>query len=301
MKNNLIVYGQLALGMAIFGSGTPISKIVTDSFPIFTASMLRMLTAVIVLLPFAYRERDSLRDLPTKDKRVLGAIAVVGMFLFSVFMLLGMQQISGVIGSIIMSTTPAVTAIGAWLFLNNQFGWRRIIAVVLAVAGVVILQVSSAGESGSSGNVLLGSLLIFGAVCSEAGYTLFGKVATTNLSPVIITAVTAALAIPLFLPFAIYELATGNLTGITLTDWLAVLWWGVGTLALGTVIWYSGVQQVEGSIASGFMGVMPVSALVLSYILLGEAFQPVHLVGFGIVLFGIGFITWAHRRESQTE
>lgn len=38
------------------------------------------------------------------------------------------------------------------------------------------------------------------------------------------------------------------------------------------------------------MGVMPVSALVLSYILLGEAFQWIHLVGSGVVLAGLALV-----------
>jgi hypothetical protein len=47
--NSLAIYGQLALGMAIFGSGTPISKIVTNAFPVFVASGLRVAVATLVL------------------------------------------------------------------------------------------------------------------------------------------------------------------------------------------------------------------------------------------------------------
>ncbi|NJN57506.1 MAG: EamA family transporter [Leptolyngbyaceae cyanobacterium SL_5_9] len=48
-------------------------------------------------------------------------IAAIGMFLFSVFMLYGMKQISGVVGSIVMSTTPMVTALGAFLVLRDRW------------------------------------------------------------------------------------------------------------------------------------------------------------------------------------
>jgi drug/metabolite transporter (DMT)-like permease len=64
-------------------------------------------------------------------------------------------------------------------------------------------------------------------------------------------------------------------------------------------LWYSGVKQVQGSTAAGFMGVMPVSALVLSYMLLGEAFDPVHLVGFGLVFSGVLLIVWQHAQHAQ--
>jgi len=39
--------------------------------------------------------------------------------------------------------------------------------------------------------------------------------------------------------------------------WAALVWYGAGTLALGTWLWYSGVSKAEGAVAAGFMGVMP--------------------------------------------
>ncbi|NJL94572.1 MAG: hypothetical protein HC915_13035 [Anaerolineae bacterium] len=54
MQNRLSTYALLLGGMAIFGSGTPISKIVTEGFPPFLASGLRMLMAVLVLALVVY-------------------------------------------------------------------------------------------------------------------------------------------------------------------------------------------------------------------------------------------------------
>ncbi|NJL94573.1 MAG: DMT family transporter [Anaerolineae bacterium] len=228
---------------------------------------------------------------------MLGAIALVGMFGFSVFMLIGMRHVSGVLGSSIMSTTPSITALGAFLFLNNQLGWRKIGAVVLAVVGVLVLQLNREGASGGGEQVLLGSVLVFLAVCSEAAFTLLGRVASEALNPVLITFLASLGALGLFLPFMLYDASRFDPSAVTLGQLLGLLWWGVGTLALGTVVWYSGVQRVEGSTAAGFMGVMPLSALVLSYLLLGEPFRVVHLLGFGIVLSGILLLANAHRQR----
>jgi drug/metabolite transporter (DMT)-like permease len=76
-----------------------------------------------------------------------------------------------------------------------------------------------------------------------------------------------------------------------------VLWWGVGTMALGSVLWYRGIARAAGGTAAGFMGVMPVSALVLSYALLGEPFRWPHLVGFAVVFAGVILVASAHARE----
>lgn len=44
------------------------------------------------------------------------------------------------------------------------------------------------------------------------------------------------------------------------------------------------------------MGVMPVSPLILSYVLLGESFCWLHLAGFALVFSGVLLIISVHRK-----
>lgn len=292
----LILYSQLFAGMALFGSGTPVSKIVTRAFPVFIASGLRMALAALTFIPFIIIYRKKLSRLSKKDYFLITVIALVGMFGFSIFMLYGMKMVSGVVGSIVMSTTPAITALASFIFLRERLGWRKSLAIALAVAGVLTIHLSGSNSSSDSSSPVLGSLLIFGAVCSEAAYTLLGKKVSDDADPVLIAGLSSLLALLLFAPFVIYQWRGFDAGKPSATDWVALLWWGAGTLALGTVLWYRGVSQVEGSIAAGFMGVMPVSALVLSYLLLGEPFEWVHVAGFAFVMGGVILIAWAHSR-----
>lgn len=48
---SLKTYLMLFLGMALFGSATPLSKLVTQAFPVFIAGGLRVLLAFLVLWP----------------------------------------------------------------------------------------------------------------------------------------------------------------------------------------------------------------------------------------------------------
>lgn len=300
-RATLRTYGLLAGGMAVFGSGTPISKIVTDAFPVFTASGARMALAVIALLPLvAWEHRRGsgkgrmLPRMPRADWLRLGAIAVAGMFLFSVFMLYGMKEVSGTVGGIIMATTPAVTAAGAVLFLGDRLDRWTSLAIGAAVGGV--LAVNLGGESGGgAGSLLLGSLLIFGAVCGEASYTLIGKRLTASISAPQIALIAAAMAVVLFAVPAIVQISDLDLASVSAGDWLALMWWGVGTMGIGSLLWYQGVSRVSGATASAFMGVMPISAIALSYLLLGDSFVPLHAVGMAAVLAGIAAVTRGQR------
>jgi drug/metabolite transporter (DMT)-like permease len=153
------------------------------------------------------------------------------------------------------------------------------------------------GQAGGSTSALwVGSALVFAAVCCEAVYTLLGKRLTADLSPEQIAAFAAILAGLMFaVPAALQSLAF-DWTRPGWSDWLAVAWWGAGTMGLGSVVWFRGMMRVSGTTASGFMAVMPISALLLSYVLLGEAFSWVHAVGMAGVLGGIAAITYADTR-----
>lgn len=288
---------RLTLGMAAFGSATPISKIVTGALPVFIGSGLRVAIGALVLLPFAFRRRAEIAELDRREWLIVGAISLFGMFGFSVFMLYGMRLVSGVVGAIVMSTAPAVTAAASMLFMGDAPNRRKLLAVALAVAGVLVLHLGRTGDDG--GSLLLGGAMIFGAVCCEACYTLFGKKLSQDRDPLLIAFLAAALSLPLFLPLALWQIASVDWNAITIGAWLAVIWYGAGTLALGSWLWYSGLVGAEGSVAAAFMGVMPASALVLSYVLLGEAFEWLHLLGFAVVFSSVLLISLEHARMGR--
>jgi drug/metabolite transporter (DMT)-like permease len=309
--NSAVTISQLALGMIVFGSATPVSKLVADAMPVFIGASLRVMIGALVLAPFAWGARRAVQKLNRRDWVLVALIALFGMFGFSVFMLLGMSLISGVAGSIVMATTPAVTALAAVAIFGEQPTWRKIAAVVLAVVGVVILHATGGGSGSQSqpdwvsrlgpalSASILGSILVFAAVCCEAAYTLLGRKVSQESDPRVVAFLGAALSLPLFLPLATWQWPDFDLAGTDWQGWAALAWYGAGTLALGTLLWYNGVSKTKGTIAAGFMGLMPVSALVLSYVLLGEAFEFVHLAGFMIVFAGVLLMSWEHARMSE--
>lgn len=290
-------YGLLAAGMVVFGSGTPVSKVVTGAFPVAVASGARMALAAALLTAMlaATGRLGELREIPRAQWPRIVAIALFGMVLFSVFLLYGMKEISGAVGGIVMATTPAITAAGSVLFLRDRVDRWKALAIGCAVGGVLAVNLSSGAGGGGGGSVALGTLLVLGAVCGEAAYTLLGKRVMEDVDPLPVAAAAALLAAVLFAPWAVVQAVGFDWAQAAATDWLALAWWGAGTMALGSVLWYRAVEDAAGTTASAFMGLMPVSALVLSYVLLGEAFEWMHAVGMVAVLAGIAAVTRSHK------
>lgn len=285
--------------MALYGSTLPVSKIVTENFPVFSASALRIIIAVLFLFPFVIRYKNEFKKIKKQDYLNIFLIAFSGVFLFSIFMLYGMKYASGVAGSIVMSTTPAVTALGAFFFFKDKFNWKKITALILSIAGIVVINASGHNHDNFSLKGWLGIGLIFLAVCAEASYTLFAKNLKNDINPLVLTFLTAVISVFLFIIPVLFEIKDLHLEKTSLNAWIALIWWGLAGMGIASILWFDGIKTASGSVAAGFMSVMSVSALVLSYIILSEQFMWIHLAGFTLVFTGVILVSLSHAEEMK--
>ncbi|MEE4288686.1 MAG: DMT family transporter [Erythrobacter sp.] len=302
-SNSPLTIGQLLTGMALFGTATPLSKIVGEHYSVFTASCLRMVIASLVLAPAVWFATERFARVRRSDLAVIAAISAVGMVGFTATMLYGMRLTTGVIGSTIMSASPAITALAAVVFFGAAMNARKIGALGLAVAGIVVINLWRGGSGdgdGGSEALLLGALLVLLAVCFEAAYTLLSRKLSDGITSLEATLAASLLAAPLFVLLAFvfderpFDLGSGDTGSLA-----ALLFWGAATGGLAPVIWYNGVRKAPGALTAGAMAVMPLTALVTSYLLLGEAFRWVHLAGFGLVFAGLLLMIREHAASAE--
>lgn len=300
-KQKMLGVCLLLGGMTLFGSATPVSKLVGEGFPVFTASLFRVLLGALSLLPFVVKDfRLEIAKIGKSDWLYLCLISLFGMVGFTVFLIYGMKFISGVAGSIVMSFTPALTAMAAYFFMRSPLDWRRVVAVFLGVAGIIVINVfRKQFDDAEAPYFYLGVILVLAAISCEACYTLIGKKATEHLPPLLTSFLACIMSIPLFILLSLIDVHKVELDTISTESWLALLWWGIGTLGAGSALWYSGIARAEGTTAAGFMAVMPASALLLSYFMLGEQFRQIHLLGIILVMASVGLMSWVHMGSSH--
>ena len=288
--------------MICFGTAPPATKIVTSEFPVFVASGLRILVGALILAPMLTLHQANPKPAMIRSRvPTLVGLAAVGLFLASILLLYGMRQVTGVVGSTIMSTNPAVAAVASMIILHEKITRQKWIGIGLAVLGVLALSLGGGSSGEDGGNQLVGTVLVLGAVGCSAGNTILGKVALARVTPIVASALATILTAMLFAPLAYWRWDAFDPRDVSLRAWIALVWWGGGTLALGSILWYTGLARVQGSTAAGFMGVSPMTALILSYVLLDERFQIVHLAGFAIVFTGVMLIAWSSMRAGAAD
>jgi drug/metabolite transporter (DMT)-like permease len=286
--------------MGVAGSSVVVAKLIAADFPIFLANELRFLIASAILLPAVFVRNGGRPTFTTRERRVLVAQALTGVFLFNVCLFYGVRFTTAAEAGIITSTTPIVVAGIGVVFLDEAATTTTVLGVCLAVVGLLSLEVLGTGARPTGGpRPVVGNGLILVAVLGEALFTTLGKAVSEAVTPLEITTAVTVLGTLLFFPFAAYELLTFDVTAVPATDWIAILYYGVVVTVVAFVCWFRGVSMVPASTAATFTGVLPVSAVVLSYTLLGERFLWSHAVGLACVLAGIGVS--ARRMDQVTE
>ncbi len=291
MKADLGAYVKLAAAMALVGSSVVVGKLIVASFPIFLASGLRFLVALAVLLPLLLKYEKRFPAITPRYLLILFLQAFSGIFLFSICLLYGLKLTTATSSGIITSTTPAVVGILSFAFLKDRFTWHKGLGISLAVAGIMFISIVSASvDVEQSLNSFLGNLLILGAVCCEALFIILAKVAGEKASPLTMSTMVSIFGLLLFLPFSVYEAINFSFSVLYLKDWLFIVYYGVVVTVIAFILWFQGLSRVPASTAAVFTGVLPVSAVLLSYLILKESFFWFHLAGMLCVLLGIVLI-----------
>jgi drug/metabolite transporter (DMT)-like permease len=280
----------LSLSMLLVGSSVPVGKLIVEALPVGLASALRFAMAAACLLPLWQWREPGWPRLSRGDGLRLLLVAFCGSFLFSLFLLYGLRQTSGVSAGIVTGLLPAVVAVLAVLLLRERPQRRTWLGAGLAAAGAILLNLAAADGRGS-GDTVIGLALILLAVVNEALYAVIGKSYAGRLSPLFIAASLSTLSALMFLPLGLVEAQDFDLGRITPLLWAALAWHGVAVTVFGFLFWYAGLRGMDAASAGVFTAFLPLAAVLLSLLLLGEGLGAAQAGGILLVLSGALLVT----------
>ncbi len=90
------------------------------------------------------------------------------------------------------------------------------------------------------------------------------------LDPMVQTTLVTACALLLCLIPALFEEPVARLSHLGFVSWMALIWYGVFVTALAYLCWYAGIKRSGAFTAAAFSGLMPLTSMVLSALLLRE-------------------------------
>lgn len=288
MKTSSLTMGRAEWLLLLFlsclwGSSFLFMKVAVQDLPVFTVSLGRIGIAALVLTIYIYAR--GLR-LPTAPK-IWGQLILLGFLRASLpitlFVWAGTQIDSGVSG-ILNSTTPLFTAVIAHLFTKDErLGQSRMFGVVCGMAGVIMLVGPQALLG--LGNNVLGQLAVLGATCSYGFAGVYGR--RFKKMPVAVTTAGMLLgATMLILPIALWldKPWTVQPTAVSLA---AVVALAVFNTAVAFMVWLTLVLRAGANNAAQVTFIIPLIALSLGFLILGEHVDWSALIGLCLILLGL--------------
>jgi len=290
MKNKSTAYLELTLAMFIAGSSVVVSKLLVQTLPIFLASELSLITALTVLIPLTYKIK---KELPKIDKRTIFILffqSITGVFLFRILLFLGLKFTSASESGLITSTSPAIIGILAFFILKEKLYLNRILGIVFVVFGILLINIYNLFVLPSCNvNFIKGTLLVFLAVLCEALFSILSKKNNIPIPPIYRTTMITIFSTLCFIPFAINDFLSFNFSNFNITAYLSVGYYGIFVSVISYVLWFKGIDKVDASNAAVFSGIMPISCIFLSSIVLREKILLIHIISLTFILLGIYF------------
>ncbi len=292
--------GRLYLGgaFALAGTSAVAGFLLSKKLPGFTITFLSMCIVLLGLLPFyGTRTLRAVRGLTRHNWRMLFSQAVLGIFLFRMFLLFGVRLTSTAQAGMLTGTTPAITAVMAHFILKERISGRMALGIAATVAGIFLLQKQGAFSLQTYGSPVWGSVLILCAAASEAAFNILSRhdlagstTAAEALHPMVQTLLVSAIALVLSVLPALLEQPMAAIRALNVSEWLALLWYGLIVTALAFSFFYAGVKRCGAYTVAAFSGVMPLTAVLLSTLLLGEAVSLPQWIGGGLILLSMWLI-----------
>ena len=281
----------LIAAMSMTGANVPLGKALMASIPLESFLVLRFAIASAALAALIRLEPGpSLGSLTPRQWISVALLGGVGSLLFTVFLLEGVKRTSAVDAGIITATLPAVVALLGML-RGERPGPAALGMIGLAVAGVALIQ-TAAAHSGSS--ALLGNVLIGLAVLCEATFALVSRGISRVLTPLRLSYAVSLVSLALCLPLLPW-VSRSDLAALDAEVWALALWYISAASILCTALWYRGVPHVATWQAGLATAAIPVAALVISSLYLGESIGPAQLAGSALVIAAIVVGTLSRR------
>jgi drug/metabolite transporter (DMT)-like permease len=288
---------EIALAMTFAGSSVVVGKHLSVRLPVFLSVELSLGAALLAVLPAQAARWRELASLGPRELLHMGLQALFGIAAFRILMMYGLRLTSAAHAALITGSAPAVMACLAALILKERPSRQGLAAVVLTVVGLAGINLYR--FKGGAGGVA-GDLLVLAAVVCEALLTIFRKSSGGRVNSVTNTTVLVAMSGLLLLPFAAVELRSFPLSRIDPESWLAILYYGAVATVIAYVLWGDGALRIPANKTGIATAAMPVSALLLSALVLKERLGLLELGGSAVVVAGILAAAWKERTQSRS-
>jgi drug/metabolite transporter (DMT)-like permease len=288
----------LVLMVLIWGVNYSVIKQAFDEIPPQPFNAIRItLASAVFLVAIRLTKRGAQRSagplptafytptaLTTREFWTLIWLGLVGHCGYQYCFIGGVARTSVSNAALIIGATPVVVAVASALMGRERIAPFHWLGAAVSVAGIYFV-VGRGADFG--GETFSGDLLVMVSVACWAAYTLGAVRLIGRHSPLFVTGTTMAIGGVPYVVAILPQFFTTDWTGVSAWTWASLLLSALLALNVAYLIWYMGVQKIGAARTSMYSNLVPITAMVVAAIWLGEPLSQTKLLGALAVLIGV--------------
>ena len=225
--------------------------------------------------------------LTTRDRFDLVWLGLVGHCCYQYCFVGGVALTSVSNAALIIGATPVFVAVLSAAIGQERLGPLHWLGAAVSVSGIYFVVGHGASFGGST---LRGDLLVMVSVGCWTAYTLGAARLVARHSALYVTGMTMAIGAVPYVLLALPGLIRLDWSRPALWTWTALVLSAIFALGVAYLIWYTAVQKIGSARTSIYSNVVPIVAMTVAALWLGEPLTRAKLIGAAAVLTGV-FLT----------
>lgn len=274
----------MILGAVLMWSASyPLIKIaLLDVPPVLLGSLRHLIFIPMFIMIFLNQGKNAFVH-SRKNWLVFTGIGVFAIALPNIFQNIGMKYTTASLSSIIQSSGPVFTIALAVIFLGESLNIRKVSGAFIALTGTVMLV--GGGSFCFAGSTFYGNILLLLSAVSYSISGIITKKALEKISPFTILSFEIMIGFIFLIITSIFMENVAVMSAFPLRTWIIILLLALFPSFVASWLWYKVLISTELSKLSIFIYLMPVFAVLFSYIIIGEVID-VYTVFFAALIIG---------------
>lgn len=291
-------YLLLVIAALFWGGNFVAGRATLSEVPPVTLSFLRWSLALLLIMPFTYRDIRANYKLYLKYWHTILGMGFLGIAVFTAAVYFAIQHTTAINASILSSSSPLMIVIVAYFVLGEKMNRSQIGGIMLSLIGV--LWIVSKGNLAQLGQFQWnpGDLLMLAANLIWAFYSILLRKTAGHIPGLTGFALSIAAGVFFLLPASLVELQFQEVHLASSQVWLSVIYLGIFASVIAFFFWTLSVQQLGPSKSSPFLNLVPLFATLFAIVLLGEQVELAQLIGGMFILSGVLLSFQQPRRKS---
>ncbi len=214
----------------------------------------------------------------------LALIGAIGHFCYQLCFVGSLARTTVANTSLILGLTPASVALASAAIGQERVTRHHWIGLALSIAGLYLVVGRGAQVSRSA---LAGDGLAALSVLCWTIYTLVGQRLMERHSPLGVTGLSMAMGTIPYVVLALPALGRTDWGAVSAQTWGALLFSAMLALCVAYLVWYVAVRQIGSTRTSVYSNVIPLVAMAVAFVWLGEPIGWAKIAGAAAVLAGV--------------